>query len=271
MDIVLPKIVSAGIYNSQIVAKNLSVTLNRKTTMFEIEIPLEDGGLSYVDSYEKKIVENMIICAKPEQIRHTILPFKCYYIHMILNSGLLYDILMNTPIFMETEKKSKYKELFISICKHYNSTLESDKIMLNSLILKLIYLLNEESAKQTYGDKMKSSNYKIIECVLEYIKKNIASDLSLNTLAAQVKFSPIYFHNCFKTSVGKTLHEYVEEQRIKMASNLLLTTDWTLTRISEECGFSSQSYFSYAFKKKMNMTPRQYVKENFKRYENDFQ
>ena len=91
--------------------------------------------------------------------------------------------------------------------------------------------------------------------------------MSLNAVASYASLSSIHFHNCFKAATGKTLHEYVEEQRIKKAAGLLVSTDLTLTEISYECGFSSQSYFSYAFKRKMKMTPREYAKEVYKRYD----
>ena len=81
-----------------------------------------------------------------------------------------------------------------------------------------------------------------------------------------VALSPIHFHNFFKKSVGKTLREYVEEQRIKKATGLLLTTNDSLTKIAFECGFSSQSYFSYVFKRKMKITPREYVKDVYAKY-----
>ena len=64
-----------------------------------------------------------------------------------------------------------------------------------------------------------------------------------------------------------TLRSYIEQQRIKKAIDLLLTTDYALTRIAYECGFSSQSYFSYAFKRKMGKTPRQYVQDIYSKYE----
>ena len=48
---------------------------------------------------------------------------------------------------------------------------------------------------------------------------------------------------------------------------MLVTTNCTLAKIAYECGFSSQSYFSYAFKRKMCKTPRKYAKDVFKRYE----
>ena len=100
-----------------------------------------------------------------------------------------------------------------------------------------------------------------IEKALKYIKDNLTEDLSLQAVADHVLLSPNHFHNCFRTAVGKTLHEYVEDQRIKSAVNLLLTTDLTLTQIALQCGFSSQSYFSYVFKRKMKTTPRKYVEQ----------
>ena len=82
-----------------------------------------------------------------------------------------------------------------------------------------------------------------------------------------MSFSPIHFHNTFKRTVGKTLRDYIEEQRIKKATDLLLTTNYSFTQIAYECGFSSQSYFSYVFKRRMNLAPREYAKKMHRRYE----
>ena len=46
MEIILPEIVATGIYNLKIPSKNKMITNNRKTTMFEIEIPIESGSFS---------------------------------------------------------------------------------------------------------------------------------------------------------------------------------------------------------------------------------
>ena len=266
-NIILPEIVAIGIYNSQVAAKNKIISKNRKTTMFEIEIPIEKGGISYINSEEISIDRDILICAKPGQVRHTKFPFKCYYIHFILKEGQIYDALVNIPNFIKTKKSEKYKDIFTKMCKYYNTALENDIIILQSLILELIYTLSEDCEKQAFRDKVKNSNYEMIERVIKYIKENLTSDLSLTTVADYAAFSPIHFHNCFKASTGKTLHEFVESERIKKAANLLISTDMTLTQIAYECGFSSQSYFSYAFKKAMKLTPREYAKETFKKYE----
>ena len=120
---------------------------------------------------------------------------------------------------------------------------------------------------QIYLKNEKHNSNNIINNVIKYIKDNLLENLSLTTLSSYANLSPIHFHNTFKASTGKTLREYVESERIKKACDLLVTTDYTLTRISEECGFSSQSYFSFAFRRKMNLTPREYAKQIFNRYE----
>ena len=265
--IVLPEIVSLGIYNAQLAWKNRTVTKNRKTTMFELELPMEDGGISYVDKESRPITRNLLICAKPGQIRHTRLPFKCYYIHMIVNDGYLGDMLTTLPNYIDLSDTDQIKEIFISLCEHYNTGITNDDILLQSFILKLIYILGESSASVVKSTP-KSNNHKTIERTLEYINNNLSADLTLERLASAANFNAIYFHKLFKASTGKTLHEYVEDQRIKKSINLLISTDMTLTEIAYECGFSSQSYFSYAFKKKIGSAPREYAKKIQLKYEN---
>ncbi len=265
-DIILPKIVTIGIYNSDIAARNKTITKNRTTTMFEIEIPLEKGGISYIDSEQLQIEKNMVICAKPGQVRHTKLPFKCRYIHMILKDGELYDILMNIPSFIKTSKFSEYEEIFTELLKYQETEAESNHIIIQSLVLKLIYLLNKDTKKHMYTGKLKNSGYDAIEKSINYINEHLTEDLSLSAVSKSVSLSPIHFHNSFKVAIGKTLHEYVEDLRIKKAVVLLTTTALTLSEIAYQCGFSSQAYFSYVFKRKMNMTPREYAKAEYKRY-----
>lgn len=267
MEIVLPEIVAIGIYNSQFAVKNKSITKNRKTTMFEIEIPIEKGGISYINSEQKHIEPNMIICAKPGQTRHSKLPYKCYYIHMIVKDCSLKTALEGIPDYLETEKYEYYFNLFKKMCEYNDTTLETDEIIVQSILLEIIYSLIKEAGEIKSNGKINSSNG-VIEKVIKYIKDNLTSDLSLNSVAKEAGFSTIHFHNFFKVSTGKTLHDYVEEQRIKKAANMLVTTDYTLTKIAYECGFSSQSYFSYAFKRRMNVTPREYAKKVFNKYGN---
>ena len=263
-EIILPKIVAAGIYDSHHAVKNRSITKNRKTTMFEIEFPIIKGGVSFIDQESREISPSFLICAKPNQIRHTKLPYQCYYIHMIVQDETLSQLLKQIPNYFNYEETDDYRSLFLEILKFYDTKANCDRIMLQSKVLELIYRMYQ---KNHSNNNYTSGNTKnLIEKSLRYIDENLSQTLSLETVSNYVSISRIHFHNMFKTATGKTLHEYIEEQRIRKAVNLLLTTDNTLTEIAFQCGFSSQSYFSFVFNRRMGMTPRTYVKEHYKRY-----
>ena len=263
---VLPEIVAAGIYNSQLVVRNTPVSKNRRTSMFEIELPMENGGISYIGDTSMPITPNMVICAKPGQRRHTKFPFKCYFVHMILHSDILYDTLMQTPDIFETDNTETYKRIFTKMVKYYNSPADNE-IILQSLVLELIDNIRRDTNSITRQNSHSNMSTLRIEAAVKYIKENLTEDLTLEKVAQQAALSPIHFHNSFKAAVGKTLREYVEEQRIKRAIHLLMSTEYSLTEIAFACGCSSQSYFSYVFKRRMHKTPREYIRELYDKYE----
>lgn len=136
---------------------------------------------------------------------------------------------------------------------------------MQSLLLELIYSVIKDSATKPAGKTIGQDS--AVESAIRHIQEHLTEDLSLEAVAKTMSLSPVYFHNVFKAATGKTLHSYIEEQRIKKAINLLQTTDFTLTKIAYECGFSSQSYFSFVFKRRMGQTPRNYIRESYGKYE----
>ena len=261
----LPEIVTIGIYNSRLAAKTTAESRERKTAMFEVELPIEAGGVSFIDGKAQNITTDMLVCAKPGQMRHSKLPYSCYYVHMILSEGELYDTLSACPDFIQISDRDFYVELFKKLIKYHSADKTNGEIMLGSVLLELIYSITKDAKRNSLVSHTGSPSA-VIKAI-EYIKKNLAEDLSLGTVAAYVSLSPVHFHNTFKVAVGKTLHKFVEEQRLKAAVNLLVTSNMTLSEIAYTCGFSSQSYFSFAFKREMKTTPREYTKALNEMYE----
>ena len=261
----LPVLVAAGIYDSRIAAKNIAISKNRKTTMFEIELPIEQGGTSYIDANASPVHPDMIISVKPGQVRHTKFPFKCYYVHMMIPDEALRNALMQTEDFIFTTRHESYERIFTRLIKHYNFLSFTEEILVQSLLLELIYTVIQDSSVRIADKSVRRET--TAENAMHYIQKHLTEDLCLETVANAMSLSPIYFHNIFKTATGKTLHSYIEEQRIKKAIHLLQTTDHSLTKIAYECGFSSQSYFSFVFKRRMGQTPRSYIRQSYGKYE----
>lgn len=70
-------------------------------------------------------------------------------------------------------------------------------------------------------------------------------------------------HLCrlFKKHLNVTPTEFINEQRMNYALNLLLHSDMEIVDVSMESGFSSLSHFYHVFKKRFGLTPAKYRKQ----------
>ena len=109
-------------------------------------------------------------------------------------------------------------------------------------------------------DSLASNRYrKVIEETIGFIENNYAQEeLSLNSLAAHVNFSPNHLSMIFSQQTGKSFIKYLTDYRMERAKELLRCTGKRSSVIAGEVGYKDSHYFSYLFKKTQGMTPTQY-------------
>ena len=93
---------------------------------------------------------------------------------------------------------------------------------------------------------------------LEYVNKNYADNITLESVSGLLGFDTSYFCRIFKQATGATFTEYLNFVRICKAEKLLSSTRKSILEISEAVGFSSLSYFNRIFKKTRNSSPGNY-------------
>ena len=93
---------------------------------------------------------------------------------------------------------------------------------------------------------------------LQYIRGNLSSDLSVEFLANLTGVSQTHFRRLFQEALGTSVHQYVQGARLEQARKYLGTTSMPISRIAEECGFSSQSHLTTSFRKLYSATPAEY-------------
>ena len=98
----------------------------------------------------------------------------------------------------------------------------------------------------------------IAENTITYINEHFAEDISIDMLAERVGISPFHFIRSFKKETGFTPHEYIINTRMNSARYLLKNTKLPIKDICFRTGFSGESVFCSAFKKKHNITPSEY-------------
>jgi AraC family transcriptional regulator len=100
-----------------------------------------------------------------------------------------------------------------------------------------------------------------IRRLIEFIDENLHSDLSLETISAEVGISPFYLPRAFKTAVGQSPHQYVLERRIERAKELLRNSDLPIMDIALSAGFSSQGHLSSRFMRRVGVSPAVYRRQ----------
>ena len=93
---------------------------------------------------------------------------------------------------------------------------------------------------------------------IEYINTAYSEEISLDELCRVVNMSKSHFCRSFKSYMGMTVMEYVFTTRMAAAKRLLTTSSLSVSRISEQCGFSSLSYFCQKFKEQTGCTANAY-------------
>lgn len=100
-----------------------------------------------------------------------------------------------------------------------------------------------------------------IESALRYIARNFDMPITLEEVASEINLTPTYLSRKFKKVTGTTFREYVTAIRIRRASQLLLTTDDSITKIALDCGFNSSNYFKDCFRRLNGVSPRTFRKQ----------
>ncbi|MGL5062555.1 MAG: helix-turn-helix domain-containing protein, partial [Microcoleus sp.] len=106
----------------------------------------------------------------------------------------------------------------------------------------------------TYSDGLPRHK---LERVLEYIEAHLDRNLELEELARQIGMSQFYFSRLFKQSLNITPHQYVIQQRVERAKQLLRKGELNLAEIALECGFANQGHLNRHFKRLTGATPKE--------------
>jgi AraC family transcriptional regulator len=92
--------------------------------------------------------------------------------------------------------------------------------------------------------------------VLDYIYDHLEQDIRLVDLAALLGISQFHFSLLFKRSLGTTPYQYLLQQRIERAKQLLKDSDRSIMEIALICGFNSHSHLSKQFRQITGTTPK---------------
>ena len=104
-----------------------------------------------------------------------------------------------------------------------------------------------------------------IEMVIDYIENNLDGKIDLETVANVIHYSKYHLHRMFTSTVGMTIHDYVQRRQLTEAAKLLVFSEKPIIEIAFICGYESQQAFSSIFKSMYKIPPAEY-RENCEFY-----
>lgn len=179
-------------------------------------------------------------------------------------------------IFMKTAAGAvcKYNMQSANVYAYLNIMLEEitskeenyETVCQNLLEVLLICMLRNDNLSIIQNDHTALNR----ECtqIKNYLDANYAENITLDTLAALTHMNKYYMVHAFTKHTGLSPINYLLQKRIQEGKYLLETTTYSIAQISTMLGFSSQSYFSQAFKKAAGKTPIQHRNE-FRKQKNE--
>ncbi|MBD3949156.1 helix-turn-helix domain-containing protein [Tuanshanicoccus lijuaniae] len=224
------------------------------------------GRLLHIIGHEPIIINEGDLCIIPENQQHLLAPLdqaSPLIINCLIHPDLLRKInQLSRPLALfdshhtslttinlsETSSEISFQQLIVDyIQNNFHSNL--------TVIGSFIHFLSRLQHADTRSHSL-SKNPLVMQC-LQIIKANPIT-ITQKGLAEKVNFSPSYLSRLIKKATGKTISVIIAEEKMRFAQHLLATTNYPITTIANQAGYSSESHFYRLFKQHYSITPKHY-------------
>ena len=197
---------------------------------------VKPGEIIFVQSFIKHTVR------MKEKGKLTHAHFLCSYVTIDIFA------LANADYFVIASKEI-HNLLNHLVCSPYGNKI-AQKLHTDKLLSELFLILFEK--KVLIPQKLVIEPW--LNGVLQYIHSNFLSGITVDEVIAVSGCSKTVFYQLFKSRMKLSPREYIESERFKVASMLLLEGK-KVKEVAEAIGFNDVSYFNKVFKRKYGITP----------------
>ena len=97
---------------------------------------------------------------------------------------------------------------------------------------------------------------------MEYMSANLAEDIGIEEIADDMGMSPSHFAHRFRNSTGTTPYQYLLQQRLERAKELLRTSKLPIQNVSVLSGFNYPANFVRTFRQRVGQSPDAWRKDH---------
>jgi AraC-like DNA-binding protein len=171
---------------------------------------------------------------------------------------------LEKDIFISDHLDTAFQEKVIyDICKAIEAKLivpkRYNRLYNSARMLELLSILGQISISDYRCNTLSTSVvYPLpLEKAIVYITKNYHKKINMGELSKYCNVSPQHLIRLFHTHMNSTPMQYINQNKISHAVEMLMTTDLSISEISYKLGLSDPGYFSRLFKKIQNRSPNE--------------
>ena len=131
--------------------------------------------------------------------------------------------------------------------------------------IKALYedmMLDYTHRMKAYHEKHKEYSPKVLKCI-DYIDNHLHDRITVQILADELEMNASWLSTVFMKEVGKSVSEFIREQKLTAAKYLLSYNEYNCTDIAEYLGFANESHFSTLFRKYEGMSPKEFRRTTY--------
>ena len=147
------------------------------------------------------------------------------------------------------------KPFDVSILKQRIISIIKNRDIVRDKVLKLFNQTDQEVPILS-----NEQNDQFVKKALKVVRENIAnSEFGKDEFASAMNASPSLLYKKIKALTGQSPIDFIKKIRLDHSLELLQSRKYSITEVSEQCGFSSVGYFSTVFKKHFDKTPSEII------------
>jgi AraC-like DNA-binding protein/quercetin dioxygenase-like cupin family protein len=152
-------------------------------------------------------------------------------------------------------------ELLIHMQNIHDTKSPGYELAIKAYILLILYQFTSNNLLLSEINFSKSNTLKL-KRILSYIKEHYLESISIQDAARFFGSSPSNFMRFFKNATGTSFIHYLNDYRLNLAKEQLLTTCNSILDIAINVGFNNLSYFNRMFKDKYHESPSSFRKKH---------
>lgn len=123
--------------------------------------------------------------------------------------------------------------------------------------------IRKEQILQPEHIELSSLDDQFLKDAVEAVNNNLDNpNYDVEAFSADLKVSSNQVYRKIKALTGQTAKEFIRNQRLKVAADLLAQHKRSISEVIYMVGFTSPSYFSRCFKEFYGCTPKEYIEKN---------